>query len=74
MTDDPENQFTTEWKSPGSWEVVVCGRRLKLVLLCVAINKGLISLASHTLCREEGSGHAATIELLLRNAVVKHSG
>ena len=24
------------------------------------------SLASHTLCREEGSGHAATIELLLR--------
>ena len=44
------------------------------MLLCVAINKGLISLASHTLCREEGSGHAATIELLLRNAVVKHSG
>ena len=27
---------------------------------------GPCSLASHTLCREEGSGHAATTELLLR--------
>ena len=32
---------------------------------------GLYSLATHTLRREEGSGHAATDELLLRNAIIK---
>ena len=32
------------------------------------------SIASHTLCGEEGSGHAATIELSLRNMIIKHSG
>ena len=32
------------------------------------------SLASHTLRREEGSGHAAADELLLRNAIIEHSG
>ena len=32
------------------------------------------SLASHTLrMREEGSGHAATTELSLRNAIIEHS-
>ena len=33
-----------------------------------------ISLASHTLRREEGSGHAATFELLPRNAIIEDSG
>ena len=31
------------------------------------------SLASHTLRREEGSGDAATIELLPKNAIIEHS-
>ena len=34
---------------------------------------GTPSLASHTLCRESQSGHAASIKLLLRNAVIEHS-
>ena len=29
----------------------------------ITLTYSLTSLASHTLCREEGSGHAATIEL-----------
>ena len=29
------------------------------------------SLASHTLCREEGSGHAAADELSPRNTIIK---
>ena len=32
------------------------------------------SLASHTLRREEGSGHAATTELSPRNAIIEHCG
>ena len=31
------------------------------------------SLASHTLRREKGSGDAATIELLPKNAIIEHS-
>ena len=32
------------------------------------------SLASHTLHREEGSGHTAIIELSARNAIIKQHG
>ena len=32
------------------------------------------SLASHTLRREEGSGHTAADELSPRNAIIEHSG
>ena len=33
-----------------------------------------VSLASHSLHRGGGSGHAATDELLPRNVIIKHNG
>ena len=41
---------------------------------CVRVESPALSLASHTLCREEGSGHAATTELSPRNAIIEPSG
>ena len=38
------------------------------------MTQGCVSLASHALHREEGSGHTVTIELLPRNEIMKHSG
>ena len=34
----------------------------------------MLSHKPHPLQKEEGSGHAATIELLPRNAIIEHSG
>ena len=38
------------------------------------VTRYTVSLASHTLRREEGSGHTATTELSPRNAIIDHCG
>ena len=48
------------------FEIIQSFRILGLDNLCIALS----SLASHTLRREEGSGHAATIELSTRQKLV----
>jgi len=37
------------------------------------VNVTMASLTSHTLCREEGSGHTGIIELSPRKTIIEHS-